>query len=142
MGFLPSAANNMAIVASVSAIAIRGDAMAAAVERSARRSSTNRMTPVLSIRLRAAAGLALGCAAAHQQAERFAGGGSGVDRLRKPAVENHRDAVGNFFKLVEILADHEHGGAARSQVDQRLADGRGCSRVDAPGRLGDDQYAG
>src|SRR5258707_11372195 len=46
MGFLPSAANNMAIVMSVSAIAIRGDAMAAAVERSARRSSTNRMTQV------------------------------------------------------------------------------------------------
>src|SRR6266446_1586993 len=48
MGFLPSAANNMAIVASVSVIAIRGDAMATAVERSARRSSTNRMTQVLS----------------------------------------------------------------------------------------------
>jgi hypothetical protein len=33
----------MAIVASVSAIAISGDATAATVERSARRSSTNRM---------------------------------------------------------------------------------------------------
>src|SRR5260370_6110129 len=104
MGFLPSAANNMAIVASVSAIAITGDAMAAAVERSARRSSTNRMTQVLSVRLRAAAGLALGCAAAHQQAQRLAGRGSGANRLRKPALENHRDAIGDFFNFVEVLA--------------------------------------
>src|SRR5258707_9575615 len=142
MGFLPSAANNMAIVASVSAIAIRGDATAAAVERSARRSSTNRMTQVLSVPPRAAAGLALGCAAAHQQAERFAGGGSGVDRLRKPAVENHRDAIGDFFKFLEILADHEHGGGAYREIDQRLADGRGRPRGDAPSRLRDRQHAG
>src|SRR5258707_11509616 len=112
MGFLPSAANNMAIVISVSAIAIRGDAMAAAVERSARRSSTNRMIQVLSVPLRAAARLAPVRAAAHQQAERFAGHRSGVDRLRDPAVENHRDAIGDFFKLVEVLADHQHGGPA------------------------------
>src|SRR5947209_19411996 len=124
MGFLPSAANNTAMVTSVSAIAIKGDATAAAAERSARRSSTNRMTQVLSVPLRAVAGLALGCAAAHQKAECFAGRRSGVDRLRKPAVENHRDAVGDFFKLVEILADHEHGSAASGEIDQCLADGR------------------
>src|SRR5215468_5197083 len=118
MGFLPSAANNMAIVTSVSAIAMRGDATAAAAERSARRSSTNRMTQVLSVPLCAVAGLALGCTAAHQQAERFAGRGSGVDRLRKPAVENHRDAVGDLFKFVEILADHQHSGAPYCEIDQ------------------------
>src|SRR5262249_51678018 len=98
------------MVRSVSAIAIKGDAMATVVDRSARRSSTNCITQVLSARLRAArrlaAGLAFGRAPAHQQAERLARGCGGGDGLRKPAVENHRDAIGDFFKLVEVMADH------------------------------------
>src|SRR5262245_3497021 len=104
-GFLPNAANNTAMVVSVSPIAISGDAMAMTVERSARRSSC--MTHPGWVPLHADAGRAPGLpfarAPAHQQPERFACRCRGIDCLRKTAMENHRDAVGNFLDLVEIL---------------------------------------
>src|SRR6516162_9280620 len=106
-GFLPNAANNTAMVVSVSPIAISGDAMAMTVERSARRSSTSCMTHPGWVPLHADAGRASGLpfarAPAHQQPERFASRCRGVDSLRKTAMENHCDAVGNFLDLVEIL---------------------------------------
>jgi hypothetical protein len=55
-----------------------------------------------------------------------------------PAV-NHRDAVRDLEGFIEILRDHEHRRAARGDVDQGLADQRGGARIDAPGRLVDDE---
>src|SRR5215813_8151764 len=52
-GFLPSAANKIAVVTSVSTTAITGDPKAMRVERSARRSSTSCMTYSGAARLRA-----------------------------------------------------------------------------------------
>ena len=37
----------------------------------------------------------------------------------------HRDPVGDLEQLVEILADHQHRGAAAGEIDQRLPDGGG-----------------
>ena len=36
-------------------------------------------------------------------------------RLRQLAVEHHRDAVGDFGEFVEVLARHQHGGAAAAR---------------------------
>src|SRR6476619_3012922 len=112
-GFLPSAANRIVMVRSVIAIAISGEAMVIAVERSVRRSSASGMSD-----------LAAFAAAAHQQAELLAAGARRIERRRQPAVKHHRDAVGDFGKLVEVLADHQDRGAARGEIDQGLADGR------------------
>src|SRR5215468_8206543 len=129
------------MVTRVSKIAIRGDAMAMTAERSARRSSTRRMTHSGSVRLWAGTCLSFALTAAHQQPKRLAGRRCGVGRLRKSTMEDHRDAVGNFLKLVKVVTDDKHGGAACSKIDQRLPDGRGCACVDAPGRLRNHQDA-
>ena len=42
-------------------------------------------------------------------------------------------------EFVEVLADHQHRGAALGEIDQRLADGRRRAGIDAPGRLADHQ---
>ena len=64
------------------------------------------------------------------------------ERLRQAAVKHHRDAVGDLGKFVEVLADHQHGGAAAGKIEQRLADDGGGAGIDAPGRLADHQHAG
>src|SRR6187399_1152077 len=110
-GFLPSAANRIVMVSSVIAIAISGEAIVIAVERSVRRSSASGMRD-----------LAAFAAAAHQQAELLTVGARGGERRREPAAKHHRDAVGDFRKLVEVLADHQNRGAARGEIDQSLAD--------------------
>ena len=56
------------------------------------------------------------------------------------AVEHHRDAVGDFGELVEVLARHQHGGAGGGEIEQRLADHGGRAGVDTPGRLADDEH--
>src|SRR5947209_6699760 len=113
------------MVASVSPIAISGDRIAILAERSARRSSTNRtVCPRLAFSV-----LAFG-AAAHQKTERLAVGFLGLDRGRQPAVKHHRDAVGDLGKLIEVLADDEHRGAAASEIDQRLPDDGGSAGID------------
>src|SRR5579862_4148385 len=103
IGFLPRIANSTAIVTSVNAIAI-------IAERSARFSSTNCIAHLLG------AGATLDAGAAHEQAEHLARCVRRAERCRQPAVEHHGDAVGNLGKLVEILADDQHGGAAAGKV--------------------------
>src|SRR5271165_1283324 len=93
IGFLPMIANRIPTVTSVSVTAISGEAIAIAVERSARFSSTNCMLrPML-------AGLPGGAGAAHQQSELLACRLRGIERRRQPAVEHHRNAVGNLGKF-------------------------------------------
>src|SRR5580692_8240919 len=102
MGFFPRMANSTAIVTRVSPIAISGEVMAIVAERSARRSRAKCMTDLLRSRL----------SPAHQKAQRFPGGLRRVDRRRQVPVENHGNAVGDLVELVEVLADHQHCGAA------------------------------
>ena len=56
------------------------------------------------------------------------------------AVEHHGDAVGDFGEFVEVLARHQHGGAAGGEIEQGLPDHGGGARIDAPGRLAHDQH--
>src|SRR5882672_8854601 len=106
------------MVTSVSAIAISGDVIAMIAERSARRSSTSCMARLL------LSGRLAGGASAHQQSELLAGGDRRVDRLGEVAVEHHGDAVGNFGKLIKVLADHQDGRAATGEIEQSLPDDR------------------
>src|SRR2546421_9931280 len=115
--------NNTPTVTSVSAIAISGEAMAMSAERSARRSSTNCM-------LRLLPAVARSGGAAHEQAQRFPRRFRGAQRLRKLAAKHDRDAVGDLFDFVEVLADDQHRGAAAGEIDQRLADGRRRAGID------------
>src|ERR1700726_2214706 len=102
IGFLPRMANKMLMVTIVSPIAISGETSAMVFDRSARFSSTNCMSRFLLHQ----------AASAHQQAELFATGIGGRHGLREAAVEHHRDPVGDFGQLIEVLAGHEYGGAA------------------------------
>src|SRR5579862_174559 len=125
--------NRMATVTSVSAMAISGEATATAAERSARRSSINGMLdlwPVQGSR---------GIGSAHQQSKLFARNLCGCDWRRQATVEHNSDAVRDFFKFVEILADDQHRRAAPGKIDQGLADDRSRAGIDAPGRLADDK---
>src|SRR5258708_1550726 len=97
IGFLPRTANRMLMVTIVNPIAISGEIKAMVVDRSARFSSTNCMKRLL---LRQGA-------SAHQQAEFFAVGVGGCQRLREVPVKHHRDAVGDFGEFIEILAGHQ-----------------------------------
>src|SRR5437016_1105299 len=97
-GFLPRMANRMLMVTIVRPIAIYGETSAIVFDRSARFSSTNCMCRFLLLQ----------AASAHQEAELFAAGFAGCQRLRKPAMEHHRDPVGDFGELVEVLAGDEH----------------------------------
>src|SRR5271168_3083724 len=97
---------------SESAIAISGEATAMNAERSARFSSTNGMLCLLLGRLP-------GVGAAHQQSELLTRRLRRVERRRQPAVEHHRNAVGDLGEFVEILADDQHRGAACGEIDQR-----------------------
>src|SRR4051812_30658311 len=90
IGFFPSTANRMLMVTMVSAIAISGETSAIAADRSARFSSTSCIGRFL---LRQGA-------AAHQQAEFFAVGVRRGQRFRQPAVEHHRDPVGDLSQFV------------------------------------------
>src|SRR5436305_1520771 len=55
------------------------------------------------------------------------------------SARNDGDAVGDLEDLVEILADHQDCRSAAGKIDQRLADSRRGTGIDAPGRLVDDQ---
>src|SRR6478672_5778885 len=79
--------------------------------------------------------------AAHEQADFLAGDLMRIVRRTQPALGNHRDAVRNLENLVEVLADHQHRRASARKIDERLANGRGRSGVDAPGGLTHDQHA-
>ena len=123
------------MVTSVSAIAISGEAIAISV---------GAFGAPLKHQLHAAPLAAVGAPAAappisSPSCSRVAS--RGVERRRQLAVKHHRDAVGDFGELVEILADDQHGGAAAGEIDQRLADDRGRAGIDAPGRLADDEDA-
>src|SRR6266436_4808951 len=123
-------ANRMLMVTIVKAIAISGETSAIVFDRSARFSSTNCMRRFL----------LLETAAAHQQANLFAAGLGGLKRLRKTAMKHHRNPVGDFGELVEVLTGDEHGSAGGREIEQRLPDDRGRAGVDAPGRLADDEH--
>src|ERR1700736_352918 len=103
-------ANRMLMVTIVSPIAISGDTSAIVFERSARFSSTNCMGGLLRLER----------TSAHQQPELLAAGVSGGEWRREMAMEHHRDAVGDFGEFVEILAGHQHGGAAGGEIEQCL----------------------
>src|ERR1700694_3553706 len=96
IGFLPRMANRMLMVTIVRPIAISGETSAIVFDRSARFSSTNCMRSFLLLQT----------ASAHQQAELLAAGIGGRHRLREVAVEHHCDPVGDFAKLIEVLAGH------------------------------------
>src|ERR1700733_10417374 len=121
-------ANRMLMVTIVRPMAISGETSAMKFDRSARFSSTNCMWRFLLLQT----------ASAHQQAELFAVGVSGRQRLREVAVEHHGDPVGDFGEFIEVLAGHEHRGAAGGEVEQGLPDHGGGAGVYAPGRLADD----
>ena len=120
----------------MSAIAISGEATAITAERSARFSSTNCMLGLL---------FGDGCSVSappisNPSFSRVAS--AAFERRRQPAVEHHRDAIGNLGQFVEILADDQHRGAAAGEIDQRLANDRRRTGIDAPGRLTDDRTPG
>src|SRR5476649_1816138 len=117
----------MLMVTMVRPIAISGETSAMVADRSARFSSTNCMRGFL---LRQTA-------SAHQQAELLAIGIRGRQRFGKVPVEYHRDPVGDLGQFIEVLAGHEHRSTACGKIEQRLPDYRGCTSVDAPGRLAD-----
>src|ERR1700728_4353421 len=125
-------ANRMLMVTIVRPMAISGETSAMVFDRSARFSSTSCMRRFLLFQ----------AASTHQQAELLAAGIRGRHRLREPAMKHHRDPVGDFGELIEVLAGHEHRGAASGEVEQGLPDDCGRARVDAPGRLADDKDRG
>src|SRR5215470_18713994 len=108
-------ANRMTMVTTVSPIAISGETSAIVFDRSARFSSTSCMRRFLLLQT----------ASAHEEAELFACRLCSRKRRREVPVEHHGDAVGDLDQLVEVLARHQHGGAACSKVQQGLADHRG-----------------
>src|SRR5258708_6485989 len=101
-------ANKILMVTIVNPIAISGETRAMVFDRSVRFSSTNCMSRFLLHQ----------AASAHQQAELLAAGVGGYHGLRETAVENPRYPVGDFGQLVEVLAGHEYGGAARREVEE------------------------
>src|SRR6202163_406948 len=101
-------ANRMLMVTIVKPIAISGEMSAIAFDRSARFSSTNCMSRFLSLQT----------ASAHQQAELLAVGIRRRQRLREAAVEHHCNPVGDLSELIQILAGHQHGGAACGEIEQ------------------------
>src|SRR5882672_8241841 len=127
IGFLPRIANRLLMVTIVRAMAISGETSAIVFDRSARFSSTNCMRRFLWFK----------AAAAHQQAKLFAAGIGGGERFGQMAVEHHGDPVGDFGKFVEVLAGHQHRGAAGGEIEQGLPDDGSGTGVDAPGRLAD-----
>src|SRR5260221_7138703 len=102
----------MLMVTIVRPIAISGETSAIVFDRSARFSSTNCMRRFLLLQT----------ASTHQEAELFAVGVRGCERLREMAVEHHSDPVGDFGEFIEILARHQHGGAACGEIEQGLPD--------------------
>src|ERR1700730_13039865 len=112
IGFLPRMANRMLMVTIVKPIAISGEISAIVFDRSTRFSSTNCMSRFLSLQT----------ASAHQQAELLAVGVRGRHRFREAAVEYHCDPVGDLSEFIQVLAGHEHCGAAGGEIEQGLAD--------------------
>src|SRR5258705_7872761 len=115
----------MLMVTIVKPIAISGETSAIVFDRSARFSSTSCMSRFL---LRQTA-------SAHQQAELLAGCIGSDHWLREAAVEHHGNPIGDFGELVEVLARHQHGGAASGEIEQGLPNHRGGSGIETPGLL-------
>src|SRR4051812_25594617 len=105
-------ANRILMVTRVSPMAISGETSAIELDRSVRFSSTNCMRRVLLLER----------ASAHQQSDLLAAGVRGCQRFREVTVEHHRDPVGDFGKLVEVLTCHQHGGTGGGEVEQGLPD--------------------
>src|SRR5216683_7000588 len=120
----------MLMVTIVKPMAISGETSAIVFDRSARFSSTNCMSRFLLLQT----------ASAHQQAELLAGCIGSDHRLREAAVEHHGNPIGDFGELVEILARHQHGGAAGGEIEQGLPNDGGSTSVDAPGWLADHKH--
>src|SRR6202030_2108070 len=94
--------NRMLMVTIVKPIAISGEIKAIGFDCSARFSRTSCMSRFLLIQT----------ASPHQQAELLAARIRRCERLGELTVNHHRDPVGDFDEFIEILASHEHGGAA------------------------------
>ena len=62
-------------------------------------------------------------------------------RVGQHADIDHGEPVGEHQQLVQILRDHQDGGAVGGQRDQGLMDRSSRTGVDAPGRLRDDEHA-
>ncbi len=80
--------------------------------------------------------------AAHQQSDFLHRGVGGIDRLGQRSDIQDREAVAQGQQLVQVLGDHDDGGAVLGEVEQGLVDGGRRSGIDAPGRLGDHQHFG
>ncbi len=63
-------------------------------------------------------------------------------RADDPALEHHRDAVGDLEQLLEVLADHDHAAAARAEPEQLVVDEGARRDVEAARRLRGDQHQG
>src|SRR5436190_12378522 len=119
-------------VTSVSATAISGEMTVINWECSERFSSNSRM----------AHSFLLLVGAGHQQADLLQREFARRMGIRQLAARDDGNAVGDLENLVEILADHQYGGALPRQIDDRLAHRRQGAGIDAPGRLVDDENAG
>src|SRR5205085_991652 len=97
-------------------------------ERSGRFSSKSRMADLFQL-----------MSACHQEPDLLGRHLTGGISFRELAARNDGDAVGDLEDLVEILADHQDCRSAAGKIDQRLADSRRGTGIDAPGRLVDDQ---
>src|SRR3954454_22565701 len=131
--------NRMLMVTMVRPMAIKGETSAIVFDRSVRFSSTSCMSRILLPKIFWPKIIWPKTAATHQKPKRLPRCVRCCQRLRQPAVEHHRDPVGDLGKLVEVLAGDQHGRAGSREVEQGLAnDGRG-TRVDTPGRLTDHE---
>ena len=64
----------------------------------------------------------------------------GREGFGKPAEMEDRQAVGRGEQLVQVLGDHQDGGAGFGEIEQGLVNARGGAGVDAPSGLGGDQH--
>ena len=67
---------------------------------------------------------------------------SGVPSATMPAAVEHRDAVRELVRLVQVLGGEQHGGAVRDQAAHDVPHGVAAARVQARGGLVQEDDAG
>src|SRR3982751_1150447 len=139
IGFFPNASNTMKPMTSVASVAQTGPSHTASREGCGRASKSN----LIDLHERRCAPLSCrGPRAGHQHADFL--GRRFMHRLRRgqPALRDHRKAVADLHQLVQLFRNDQNGDTVIAEIDQRLADLRGSTDVDTPGRLRGDQYPG
>ena len=64
------------------------------------------------------------------------------NNVQDPALEDHRDPIRDLEQLLEILADHDDGAAARPELEQLALHELLGRDVQPPGGLRRDQHQG